>query len=115
MHCESAKDKCLSQREKEGIRILDMRGQLKTGDSESNLRSVINELVRDNAVNVVLNLAEVTKIDSVGLEALVLCYSRLRNCGGMLKLANLNTEYLSLSVLTKLKTVFEVLRMSRRQ
>ena len=108
MHWESAMDTRLSQRDKEGIRILDMRGQLKAGDSESTLRSAINTLARDNVVNIVLNLAEVTKIDSDALEALVLCYTQIRERGGALKLAGLNTEHLSLSVLTKLNTVFEV-------
>ena len=70
MHRESAIDRRLTHREKEGIRILDLRGQLKAGDSESTLRSAIDGLARDHAVNIVLNLAEVTKIDSDGLEAL---------------------------------------------
>jgi anti-sigma B factor antagonist len=108
MHGESAMDMRLGQREKEGIRILDLRGQLKAGDSESTLRSTINALASDNVVNILLNLAEVTKIDSDGLEALVLCYTQLRKRGGALKLARLNIEHLSLSVLTKLNTVFEV-------
>jgi anti-sigma B factor antagonist len=101
-------DRRLSQREKEGIRILDLRGQLKTGDSESTLRCAINALARDNVVNIILNLAELTKIDSDGLEALVLCYAQIGKCGGALKLARLNIEHLSLNVLTKLNTVFEV-------
>ncbi len=106
MRCESAIG--IGQREKEGIRILDLRGQLKAGDSESNLRSVINALARDNVVKIVLNLAEVTKIDSDGLETLVSCRTQLRECGGTLKLARLNVEQLSLSVRTNLKAVFEV-------
>jgi anti-sigma B factor antagonist len=108
MHCEPAMDRHLGQREKEGIRILDLRGQLKAGDSESNLRSMIDALARDNVVNIVLNLSEVTKIDSDGLEALVLCYTEVRKCGGALKLVRLNIEHLDLNVLTKLNTVFEV-------
>jgi anti-sigma B factor antagonist len=108
MRCELAMDMRVNQREKEGIRILDLRGQLKTSASELTLRSVINALARDNVVNIVLNLAEVTKIDSDGLEALVLCYTEIQNRGGALKLANLNTEHLSLNVLTKLNIVFEV-------
>jgi len=106
MLCES--DKRLTQREKEGIRILDLRGQLKAGDSESTLRSAIDALARDNIVNIVLNLAEVTKIDGDGLEALILCHTQIRKSGGALKLARLNIEHLSLNVLTKLNTVFEV-------
>jgi anti-anti-sigma regulatory factor len=82
MLCDSATDKRLRQREKEGIRILDLRGQLKAGDSESTLRATIDALAKDNIVNVVLNLAEVTKIDSDGLEALVLCEHRFGSAGG---------------------------------
>src|ERR1700722_15322494 len=104
MPCESAMDRRLTHREKEGIRILDLRGQLKAGDSESTLRSAINALARDNVVNVVLNLAEVTEIDSDGLEALVLCHTQTRKRGGALKLARLNSERLNLNVLTKLNT-----------
>jgi anti-sigma B factor antagonist len=108
MHCEPATDRRLSQREKEGIRILDLRGQLKAGDSESALRSAVSALALANVVHIVLNLAAVTKIDSDGLEALVLCHTQIRKSGGALKLARLNSEHLSLNVLTKLNTVFEV-------
>jgi anti-sigma B factor antagonist len=108
MRCESAMERHLTDREKEGIRILDLRGQLKAGDTESTLRSAINALARDNVVKIVLNLAEVTKIDGDGLEALVLCHTQIRKRGGALKLARLNIEHLSLDVLTKLSTVFEV-------
>jgi anti-sigma B factor antagonist len=98
----------IDQREKEGIQILDLRGQLKAGDSEATLRTTINTLVKANALSVILNLAEVTSLDADGLEALVFCYTQIRKCGGALKLACLNTEHLSLNVLTKLNTVFEV-------
>src|SRR5271156_2698036 len=108
MNCESAMDRRLTHREKEGIRIVDLRGQLKAGDSESTLRSGINALARDDVVNIVLNLAKVTKIDGDGLETLVLCHTQIRKSGGALKLARLNIEHLSLNVLTKLNTVFEV-------
>jgi anti-sigma B factor antagonist len=108
MDSESVMDRRVTHREKEGIRILDLRGQLKAGDSESTLRSEINALARDNVVNIVLNLAEVTKIDSDSLEALVMCHRQIRKRGGALKLANLNIGRLSLSALRKLNTVFEV-------
>jgi len=98
----------LTHREIEGIRILDLRGQLKAGGSESTLRSMINALASDDVIDIVLNLAEVTKIDSDGLETLVLCHTQIRKCGGSLKLARLNSEHLNLNVLTKLNTVFEV-------
>jgi anti-sigma B factor antagonist len=98
----------IDQREKEGIQILDLRGHLKAGDSEATLRAAINALVKANVLKVILNLAEVTRIDDDGLEALVFCGAQIRKSGGALKLARLNTEHLSLSVLSRLNTVFEV-------
>jgi len=90
----------LDQREKEGIWILDLRGRLITGDSEAILRTAIIALAEARAVNVILNLAGVTEIDDDGLGALVFCHARIVRSGGVLKL--------SLMVLTKLDTVFEV-------
>jgi anti-sigma B factor antagonist len=101
-------DMRLDQREKEGIQILDLRGHLKAGDSEVTLRTAINALVKTNSVNVILNLAEVTGMDADGLEALVFGYTQIRRHGGALKLARLNIEHLSLTLLTKLNTVFEI-------
>ena len=98
----------LNHREKEGIQILDLRGDLKAGDSEATFRTAINALVKASDLNVILNLAEVTRIDGGGLEALVFCDTQIRKYGGALKLARLNIEHLSLNVLTKLNTVFEV-------
>src|SRR5579863_2207932 len=108
MHCESATHRRLTHREKEGIRILDPRGQLKAGDSESTLRSAIHTLARDNIVNIVLNLAEVPKIASEGLEALVLRHTSDSEAWRCAEAGRLNIEHLSLNVLTKLNTVFEV-------
>jgi anti-sigma B factor antagonist len=108
MRCEAAMDLRLHQHEKEGIQILDLRGHLKAGESEATLRSTINALVKASTVNVILKLADVTAIDADGLEALVFCYTQTRQYGGALKLVRLNIGYLSLNVLTKLNTVFEI-------
>lgn len=67
----------LYQREKEEIRILDLRGHLTIGDSEAALRGAIGALAEAKAVNVILNLAEVTEIDDDGVRALVFGYARI--------------------------------------
>jgi anti-sigma B factor antagonist len=103
-----AMDLRLDHREKEGIQILDLRGHLKAGDSEVTLLTTIDALVKTNALKVILNLAEVARIDANGLEALVSCHTQIQKCGGALKLARLNIERFSPNVLTKLNTVFEV-------
>jgi len=97
----------LHQRKKEGIRILDLRGNLTIGASEATLRTAIAELVEVRAVNIILNLADVTEIDDDGLGALVFWCARIVRSGGALKLLNL-PPHLSLTVLTRLDTVFEI-------
>jgi anti-sigma B factor antagonist len=98
----------LNQHEKQGIRILDLQGRMVIGDSEAILRTEIVALAEARVVNIILDLAGVTEIDEDGLGALVFCYGRIGRSGGALKLLNLSPLHLSLMVLTKLHTVFEV-------
>lgn len=104
---ESALDLQLSQREKDGICILDLYGSLTIGDPEMTLRTAIVRLAEAKTVNIILNLAGATEIDEDGLSTLVYCYARIARSGGALKLLNLRPD-LSLVILTKLDTVFEV-------
>lgn len=96
------------QRGKEGIRILDLQGPLIEGPSEATLRTTIVALAEAGVVNVILNLAGATEIDSDGLGALVFCYARILRYGGALKLLNVSPLHMNLMVLAKLDTVFEV-------
>ena len=77
------------------------------GDAETALRNTVGALADAKAVNIVLNLAGVTEIDDDGLGALIFCYARIVRSGGALKLLNVPL-HLSLMVLTKLDTVFEI-------
>jgi len=108
MHCGTATNMRVDQHEKEGIRILDLRGRLKADDSEADLRTAIAALAEAGVVNIILNLAEIDGIDGDEVEAMVFCYAQIRKRGGTLKLLHLNADRLSLNVLTKLTTVFEV-------
>jgi anti-sigma B factor antagonist len=98
----------VSQREKEGIDILDLAGSLTAGDAADALRTTLRETVAAGRNHVVLNLAEVDYIDSTGLGGMVVCFTTLRKSGGRLVLLNLNRRHLELLVLTKLSTVFEI-------
>lgn len=98
----------VSQREKEGIAILDLAGSLTAGDAATALRTTLLEIVAAGRNNVVLNLAEVDYIDSTGLGGMVVCFTTLRKSGGRLVLLNLIRRHLELLVLTKLSTVFEI-------
>lgn len=98
----------ISQRAKEGICILDLRGRLLIGNSEAMLRASIIDLAKSGIVNVILNLADAREIDDDALGALVLCDARLRRSGGALKLLSLSQVRMKLAVLMRLDKVFDV-------
>ncbi len=98
----------LHQREKEGIQILDLQGHLTEGASEAKLRLAIGELAEGGAVNVILNFAGVTEIDTDGLGAVIFCDARLKRDSGALRLLHVSPRHLDLMVLTKLDTISEL-------
>lgn len=98
----------ISQREREGIVIVDMAGRLTVGQETGALREAILKLSTEGKNNIVLNLENVEYIDSTGLGGLVICFTTAKKGGGALKLLNLNRRNVELLVLTKLQTVFEV-------
>jgi anti-sigma B factor antagonist len=98
----------LTERSKEGIVILDAKGQIIAGEGADRLRERIRALAEAGSPNVILDLQHVDYIDSSGLGALVMSFSGLRKKEGTLKLLNLTRRNVELLVLTKLETVFEV-------
>ncbi len=98
----------ITEREREGIKILDLSGRLTVGPAATQLRDAISKLQAAGQTNLVLNLADVDYIDSTGLGTLVICFTGLQKAKGSLRLCNLNRRNLELLVLTKLSTVFEL-------
>jgi anti-sigma B factor antagonist len=97
----------IEQRESEGIVVLDLKGPLTSGNADLGLRDRLIALHRSGKVNIVLNLKDVSHIDSTGLGVLVFGLARLRKAGGRLALANLNRSHLKLFLLTRLAIAFE--------
>ncbi|MBM3786472.1 MAG: STAS domain-containing protein [Acidobacteria bacterium] len=101
-------DLTISERVREGITILDAKGQIVAGDSADQIRERLKAIAASGAPNAIVNLAGVEYIDSSGLGALVMSFSTLRKAGGAVKMLNLTRRNIELLVLTKLETVFEV-------
>jgi anti-sigma B factor antagonist len=97
----------IEQRESEGIVILDLKGSLTSGRGDGDLRDRLQALHQSGKVNIVLNLKDVSHIDSVGLGTLVFGLARLRKAGGRLALLNVNESHLGLFLLTKLALAFD--------
>ena len=98
----------LNTREVKDILIIDLSGKLTMGEAVAAIRDEIHDEVSQGARKVLLNLAEVSYIDSAGLGELTAAYSSIKNRGGQLKLLNLTKRVHDLMQITKLSTVFEL-------
>jgi len=89
-----------------GVLVISCAGRIVFGDEASQLRELVKrELVENNRI--VLDLADVSYIDSGGIGTLVSLFTSARNAGGDIKLANLTKRVGDLLQITKLITVFE--------
>jgi anti-sigma B factor antagonist len=95
-------------RQMQGVTILDLSGRITLGEGSVVLRDQIRELLAKEQKNILLNLADVTYIDSSGIGELVSAYTAVRNKGGELKLLNLTKKVHDLLQITKLYTVFDI-------
>ncbi len=72
------------------------------------LRDLVRQTVAKGNKKILLNLGDVTYIDSSGIGELVSAFTSVRNAGGELKLLNLTKKVHDLLQITKLYTVFDV-------
>src|SRR5579863_10415809 len=91
----------------DGIAVVDCAGRLIFGDEAASLRETVKKIIPENK-KIVVNLADVTYIDSGGLGTLVALYTTARSAGGTIKLASLTKRVGDLLQVTKLLTVFDV-------
>ena len=97
-----------STRQVDGITIIDLSGRITLGEGSVVLRDTIREVVGQGHKKILLNLGDVTYIDSSGIGELVSAFTTVRNQGGELKLLNLTKKVHDLLQITKLYTVFDV-------
>jgi len=90
------------------VAVIDVSGRITLGEGSSNLRDGIRELLAKGQRKILLNLGDVSYIDSSGIGELVSGYTSVANQGGQLKLLNLTKRVRDLLQITKLYTVFDV-------
>jgi anti-sigma B factor antagonist len=98
----------LTTRQVGDVTVIDVAGRITLGEGSSALREALRDLVGKGQKKILLNLGEVTYIDSSGIGELVSGFTTVTNSGGMLKLLNLNKRVKDLLQITKLYTVFDV-------
>jgi anti-sigma B factor antagonist len=90
------------------VSVVDVAGRITLGEGSSALRDTMREMVGKNQKKILLNLGDVSYIDSSGIGELVSGFTTVTNNGGQLKLLNLNKRVKDLLQITKLYTVFDV-------
>lgn len=90
------------------VTVVDVSGRITLGEGSSSLRQTIRELLANGRRKILLNLGDVSYIDSSGIGELVSGYTSVTNQGGQLKLVNLTKRVKDLLQITKLYTVFDI-------
>jgi anti-sigma B factor antagonist len=98
----------LTNRQVGDVTVIDAAGRITLGDGASTLRDDIRDLSAKGDKKILMNLSEVTYIDSSGIGELVSGFTTVTNHGGQLKLLGLSKRVKDLLQITKLYTVFEV-------
>jgi anti-sigma B factor antagonist len=89
------------------VAIADLSGRITLGEGSGKLRDTIREILGTGQKKIVLNLGDVSYIDSSGLGELVSSYTTASNQGAKLKLVNVQSKVHDLLQITKLFTVFD--------
>jgi anti-sigma B factor antagonist len=98
----------LHPREIDGLLIFDLTGRIVLGPELATLQDSVEAGLKKGHKRQILNLKQVSTIDSSGLGTLVFLHTTLAGANGDLKLLHLSEKHLELLVLTKLTGVFEI-------
>jgi anti-sigma B factor antagonist len=96
----------LASRTVDGVSVLDCRGRIVFGEETTQLREFVKSVL-PNSRHIVINLGDVTYVDSGGLGTLVSLYTSARAAGGDIKLCRLTQRVGDLLHITRLLSVFE--------
>jgi len=96
------------EKETSGVTVLALSGRITLGEESNQLRTKIKDILGQGMKRLVLDLGNVSYIDSAGLGTLVAGYTSAQSQGASMKLANLTKRFREQLHITKLVTVFEV-------
>jgi len=95
-------------RQVDSVMVIDVSGRITLGEGCTQLRELIRDQLSKGNKLILLNLADVSYIDSSGIGELVSAFTAVSNQGGQLKLLNLTKKVHDLLQITKLYTVFDI-------
>jgi anti-sigma B factor antagonist len=96
-------------RQRQGVTVLEPKGKITIGSGDIALRDSVIEALDSGSRKILINLKDVSTIDSSGIGELVAAYTTVTNRGGKLKLVGLPPKVSDILQITQLVTVFEVM------
>ena len=97
----------LTERQIGAVTVLDLVGKLTIDHDAQRLKDKINSLIQQGRTQIVLNLTDVSSIDSGGLGQLVASYGSVAKTSGGLKLLGVSKRNHDLLSITRLVTLFD--------
>ena len=98
----------VTTRQVDGIMVLDLSGRITLGEGSVTLRDAVHDALAKGSKKILLNLENISYIDSSGIGEMVSAFTSVKNAGGELKLLNLTKKVHDLLQITKLYTVFDI-------
>jgi anti-sigma B factor antagonist len=98
----------IQERAVDSVVVLDLGGRLVLDDGDGLLKERVQQLIAGGSRHIVLNLADVSYVDSAGLGALVAVFLDSRKQGGSVKLLNPSKRLRDLLTMARLLTVLEI-------
>jgi anti-sigma B factor antagonist len=98
----------MTNRVVDGVAVIELAGRIVLGEESTALRETVKGLLGAGQKQIVLNMSNVTYIDSAGLGALVAAHHSAKTQGASLRLSNLGAKFQEVLQVTKLLTVFDV-------
>lgn len=87
--------------------IIDLEGRLSIGDAVEEFRKLWMDALSQGAKVLIVNLSDVTMMDSSGIGTMIRCHSAVTQQGGKLRLVNPNSVVRQAFKITRLDSVFE--------
>jgi anti-sigma B factor antagonist len=98
----------IEERRNGDVTTLILRGQVLVDDGDLAFRRRVHELVEQGRVKIIVDLGEVTAIDSSGVGMVAAKLKTVRERGGDIRLLHLTNRGQRLLGMLKLRTAFEV-------
>lgn len=96
------------ERQNGDVMILDLEGNIITGESAGTVRAIVRRLLAAGHRKIFLNMARVRWVDSSGIGELIAAHVAVARVGGQIKLLKVRPNIKTLLTATGLATVFAI-------